>query len=170
VKNGNENYTFGIPKNPVHPTDVVMVRTTPDGQLDPNFGSGGSVYLTFGSVGSVTLPIHENDSQFPKWPLVATVNGNDLLVAGQMENGRFGNLFLARVHSDGTFDPSFGENKGWTTQMVSDNPVVTSPEHIVIKSDGTIEVQGQATYRSNSDFYPFDVEFDENGKFLGAVK
>lgn len=77
--------------------DVLVSRLTADGLLDDNFGAAGTTTLDFG--------YNESPSQL----LVAS--DDTILVGGSSQdehNATGASAFLARLHSDGTPDTSFG--------------------------------------------------------------
>jgi uncharacterized delta-60 repeat protein len=81
----------------------VMARYQPDGQLDPTFGSGGTVVTAF-------------DRTAEPWAVAIQSNGR-LVVAGSIWEGRPGRgvaepseLVLVRYLHDGAVDPDFGTN------------------------------------------------------------
>ena len=101
--------------------DVVVLRYTPDGVLDPSFGTGGVVNLT---------PI--NGEQWARG--VAVTATGRILVSARTSNG----TMLARLRSTGELDDSFGG----TTGVVG---IAGVPgEGLVLQRDGKIVVPGMA--------------------------
>ena len=75
----------------------MLVRYLPDGQLDTTFADNGVLTLPLGSTGDqINAAIQQAD-------------GN-IVIAGSSNNGAGTDFALARIHSDGTLDTSFGNN------------------------------------------------------------
>lgn len=109
------------PMRPTEPwgiteTSVRVARALPSGQLDPSFGSGGSVTTDFGLSPAMTPPFARAGVVI--YSLRAAIDQLDrVLVAGEhitsMSPGKYGpglesDGFAARLGTDGTLDPSFG--------------------------------------------------------------
>ena len=86
------------------------------GDLDPKFGVGGQVTRAIGTTSAASS-------------IVALPTG-DLLVAGSTDRS----LFIARLHANGTPDPSFGANG--VTVIVGVFP--SDPVPLAVQSDGRI--------------------------------
>lgn len=87
------------------PSQWLVVRLTPDGALDPTFGSGGIVLLDppFGGATS------GNDRPYD----VIVRPDSTLWIAGQWGwNSNLGRAVVARLTPDGALDPCFGDG-GW---------------------------------------------------------
>ena len=78
--------------------DLILARYHPDGSLDASFGAGGVVRTDFGGGDSADTLVLQRDGK--------------LVAAGRRRSGPIGNqvqdLILARYHSDGSLDASFG--------------------------------------------------------------
>jgi uncharacterized delta-60 repeat protein len=100
--------------------DVVVLRYTPDGILDPSFGAGGVVNLTITS---------------EQWARgVAVTATGRILVSARTGNG----TMLVRLRSTGELDDTFGGSTG----VVG---IVGVPgEGLVLQPDGRIVVPGMA--------------------------
>lgn len=78
--------------------DFVLARLTPDGILDPSFGSGGWMQLRLGMSSAANALSVERDGR--------------ILAAGYVRNPQSGRyqMLLMRVMPNGAPDPSFGNN------------------------------------------------------------
>jgi len=144
--------------------DFALARYNPDGSLDTSFGQDGKVTTHFDT--------DEQNSQARIQAL--TIDDNDkIVVAGRertsgnlgFSSGRY--VALARYHSDGTPDSSFGDNG----QVRVNSIRVTRVHAMAINSNGKIVIAGIAGNRwpdnfflaqYNSDGSP-DTNFGENG-------
>ncbi len=82
--------------------DATLARYRPNGSLDPSFGSDGIVTIDFG-----------DGAGFAVASSVAIDPHGRIVVAG----GSLGDFALARYHSDGSPDPSFGAGGTVTTDF-----------------------------------------------------
>ena len=130
--------------------DFALARYFPDGSLDTSFGNGGKVVTHFPGV----------DNTGSRANGVALQPDGQLLVSGAYKNeGTPRRLALARYHTDGTLDATFG-NQGRTTTTLGTGEAL--PGGIVVQSDGRIVLSGSSTTgRRNHDFAL--VRYDANG-------
>lgn len=110
-----------------------VTRYLADGTLDATFGTTGRVTTAFGSTSAAAHAV--------------AIQADGKVVVG----GTFGSNFaLARYHSDGTLDTSFGTGGTVTTDFATYADGIHS---LAIQSDGKIVAAGYATKsNSNSDF------------------
>ena len=107
--------------------DMVVLRFNPDGNLDPSFGSGGTVFTDF---------FAEDDRAYA----VAIQADGKIVVAGS--STQF--FALVRYNPDGTDDTSFGAfgDGRVRTDVSGDGPAQVNA--IAIQSDGKIVVAGRS--------------------------
>jgi uncharacterized delta-60 repeat protein len=135
--NGDLDATFGtggkieIPVPGLTPRDIALqsngqiVLAGADSQfVVARFNSDGSLDTTFGSGGSTAFNIsNERKSSALPWTLaIQTVNGEERIVlAGRNRIGNSGptTFALVRFRSDGSVDPSFGNNGSVLTNVSS---------------------------------------------------
>ena len=87
---------------------VVLARYTPQGGLDPGFGSGGTVLAPVGAApGSAALAVQGVDGE------------ERLVVAGEVGAGGSGDVGLARFRPDGSPDAGFGSGGTVTASIGS---------------------------------------------------
>jgi uncharacterized delta-60 repeat protein len=136
--------------------NFLLARYLPDGELDASFynlpfRSPGKISTDFNgaedSVDAVALQWHADD-----WKIVAAGSAFD---AGEFQFG------LARYHSNGTLDTTFGSGGRQTTDI---GPGHDSGRDMVILPDGSILVGGKA---GNADGGNFGLaRYDRNGILL----
>jgi uncharacterized delta-60 repeat protein len=118
---------------------IALARLTPNGALDPSFGSGGVQTTNITSLGRLTLvsgvAIDGSDN---------IVVGGDLAPSGVGENA----FFAARYTSNGDLDPSF--NHGAADVISASESPQTSFTGVVVERDGTVLVAGM-TQTSGTD-------------------
>jgi uncharacterized delta-60 repeat protein len=156
--------------------EMVAAKFTPSGQLDPAFGSGGSVHVSFpGSSGAVSAALQPD--------------GRIVLAGGCACGDTGGDFALARLMPDGSLDSSFGTNGEVTTSLgypqQSADAMTLDPQgrilltgwwsdgdlrnsHVVILrylADGSLD---SSWHQGESDpfAYPFDVLAQPNGDVL----
>jgi len=81
-----------------HGTQLGLMRYLPNGRLDTEFGTGGTVLTNFAVLGD---------------PAVALQPDGKIVVGGSSD----GDFALARYRSDGALDPSFGGGDTVTTPL-----------------------------------------------------
>jgi uncharacterized delta-60 repeat protein len=116
--------------------DFVLIRCRPNGTLDSSFNSGGVV----------ATPTTGNNEQATS---MALQPDGKIVVAGV--SGTFPNqdFMLARYHSYGALDSSFGTDGMVTTPLGSGNDHAAS---VVLQADGKIVLAGTSSNGSNNDF------------------
>ncbi len=109
------------------PSDFALARYTPEGVLDPTFGSGGKVTTTFGSA-----------SDFANGAVLQP--DGKIVVAGYSFQGRVGPsaFALARYMPDGSLDPSFGSGGRVMTDVGPDGTAWA----VALQRDGKIVAAG----------------------------
>jgi uncharacterized delta-60 repeat protein len=111
--------------------NFLLARLTPDGLLDPAFGTGGS-YLPAGQGISSTGVYGGNDEAFA----VAPLPDGDILVAGRGNENDFG---IARYNPDGSLDTTFGGGDGITTTNFGGDDVAYA---LAVLPDGRFVLAG----------------------------
>jgi uncharacterized delta-60 repeat protein len=137
-----------------------LARYTPDGALDPDFGSGGKVITSFGSPGGIAYDI-------------AIQADGYIVVAGYAYVVTDDEFALVRYDPNGILDDSFGVAGMVTTDMCPGG--IDRAHDVVIQPDGKIVAAGYACrpghgddfalarYTTNGDLDP-DFGVDHNGK------
>ena len=104
---------------------VLVTKSNPDGTLDTGFGTGGRAVIDL--VGSFHEAITTNPGAKETAKGVAVDRLGRLLIVGEVEGDQSAagtavdtDVFVARVHPNGTLDRSFGTNGGWTRISLSD--------------------------------------------------
>lgn len=106
--------------------DLLLVRYLPDGALDPGFGAGGIVALNLPGVTA--------------WARAAALQSDGrIVVTGVFDLFTKPDVFLARLDTDGSLDPTFG-GTGFVRTVVGGNG--SAGAAVVIEPDGTIDVAG----------------------------
>jgi uncharacterized delta-60 repeat protein len=116
--------------------DFALVRYNPEGTLDAGFGSDGIVTTAVGSGDDVAYA-------------VAVQADGKIVVAGCAFNGSDGDFALARYHSDGALDSTFGAGGIVTTAVGSGDDCAYG---LALQSDGAIVVAGFASDGGTSVF------------------
>jgi uncharacterized delta-60 repeat protein len=113
--------------------DFVMARYGITGTLDPSFGSKGRVTTDFSGANDVgrTIAIQRDDK---------------IIVVGSASNINFG---MARYNSQGSLDPTFG-NEGKVTTLVRD--YTSDAFAVAVQSDDKIVVGGLIQHETGQDF------------------
>lgn len=109
-------------------SDFSMARYFPDGSLDPSFGSGGILSFSFGLSNDYCRA------------MAIQADGKIVLAGNSGTPGNF-DFALARFHSDGSLDESFGDNGRVITDFGGQTEYLSS---VVIQDDGKILVGGHA--------------------------
>jgi uncharacterized delta-60 repeat protein len=144
------------------PSKIKVVRYTATGALDDTFGSGGSM-----PVALPTLPTYHA-------PVAATVDAEGRIVivgSASDTNGLYvGDIFVARLRSDGTPDPSFG---GGTGMVRTDLGAGDHPAGVAVLADGRIIVAGTSINGAGSTAailrYTTEGSIEPGGKLLTKV-
>jgi uncharacterized delta-60 repeat protein len=113
--------------------DFALMRYTPNGMLDPGFGTGGIVTTSFpGSGDEEALS-------------VAIQADGKIVAAGRADSAtRFAEFALARYNANGSLDATFGSGGRVVTDFATSADIAND---VVILADGKILAVGQ-TYRS----------------------
>ncbi len=117
-------------------SDIVVVRSNPDGRLDPTFGRGGKVVT---DLGGVRLTDDHARS-------VALQSDGKIVVAGYTETGdvaRGSEIAVVRYTADGRLDPSFGAGGRRLTGLGAAADDVG--QAVVVQPDGGILVAGSTS-------------------------
>ncbi len=128
----------------LNPTNSVVPRSaslqSAAGQLDPSFGSGGTLTTDFGGF--------ETTSDIALAP-----DGTSYYVAGRSSSSGApnGKIFLARYNSDGSLSASFGSS-GKVTQAIGSLGWVNRVGEIAVQADGKIVVAGTYILDNNQRF------------------
>ncbi len=109
--------------------DLAIARYDVDGNLDPTFGSGGTVTTSFGG------------GYFVLARLALQADGR-IVVVGTASNGTDFDFALARYDGDGALDPSFGGDGKVTTALGAGDDFATG---VVVQPDGKIVAAGWTT-------------------------
>jgi uncharacterized delta-60 repeat protein len=116
--------------------DFGLARYNPDGSLDTSFGIGGKVSTDFaGDFDGATALVLQPDGK--------------LVAAGLAIVGARAIFALARYHSDGCLDASFGAGGKVTTDFGGDD---NRPFALVLQPDGKLVAAGSAVTASSEDF------------------
>ncbi len=110
------------------------------------YGSDGSLDTTFGIGGKAVTPIGSFDDEANA---IAIQSNGEIVAAGYTYNGSDNDFALARYHTDGSLDATFGAGGIVTTSIGSGNDVANA---VAIESDGKIVAAGLTNNGSNYDF------------------
>lgn len=110
-------------------SDIAVARYLSDGSLDASFGSGGKV---------VTDLFGSNDAGNA---LVIQPDGKIIVAGSAYRNGTVEDFALARYHSNGTLDLSFGASGKVATDFFNRSDEVAA---LVLQPDGKIVAAGSA--------------------------
>ncbi len=109
-----------------HP-DVALARFTPEGRLDPTFGSGGKVLTDIGGDG------YAFD--------VAIQSDGGIVVVGQRRTPQNDRIFMQRYRPNGTLDPGFGDGGtviiGFGRRYQTANAVAMTPADRIVIAGST---------------------------------
>lgn len=115
-------------------SDISLMRYNDDGSLDPSFGTDGIVTTDFGSPSEGASDI--------------TIQANgQILVTGFVNNANR-DFALARYHSDGSLDLSFGE----AGKVITDLGGYDGGSVVSLQFDNKVIVAGSRTISGNRDF------------------
>lgn len=115
-------------------TDFGLARYSPDGTLDGSFGAAGIVITDFGGGQDLALRV------------AVQPDGNIVAAGTATVAGSGFDFALARYHSDGSMDDSFGTDGLVTMDFTGGQDAITGLE---ILSDGGILASGPAVNRFN---------------------
>ena len=108
--------------------DFALMRFNRDGSLDPTFGSGGKVTTDFAG----------SPFGFDVANSVAIQSDGKIIAGGMVQSGDFG---LARYHTDGSLDSTFGTGGKVITEVSSSGDAISA---LAIQSNGKIVAAGYA--------------------------
>ncbi len=117
-------------------SDIVIVRSTPDGRPDPTFGRGGKVVTDLGGVRATDDHARS----------VALQSDGKIVVAGYTETGdvaRGSEIAVVRYTADGRLDPGFGAGGRRLTGLGAAADDVG--QAVVVQPDGRILVAGSTS-------------------------
>src|SRR5439155_1723132 len=138
-------------------TVFALVRYNTDGSLDGNFGAGGKVTTSIGSI---------DDEVFA----LALQPDGKLVVAGYTSSASNTGFALARYNADGSLDTGFGTGGKVTTAIGS---VDDEAFALVLQPDGKLVAAGYTNDGSNEDFalarYRADGTLDGSFRTGGTV-
>jgi uncharacterized delta-60 repeat protein len=113
--------------------DFAVARFEAEGTPDTELGGTGRITTSFGGDDVAKA--------------VALAGGNKIVVVGSYDGGK--GFAVARYKTDGTLDPTFGEDGKVTTEFPTGG---ASAEAVVIQSDGKVVVAGTVSNGSETDF------------------
>ncbi len=128
-------YHRNVAQAPARGYDMSIVRVLPDGQLDPDFGVDGLIQIDSGDDGDAGFAL-------------ARQSDGKLLVAGRIDSGAYSDFGLARLHSNGSIDTSFGEvsgdaRRGFVRINIGPSAFLNDEARAVaVQADGGIVVAG----------------------------
>ncbi len=135
VAGGAGNPPYGVP------TEFAVARFHSDGTLDASFGTGGEVVSNLGDTTSTDTEVAN--------AVLLQPDGKIVLGGGQFLNyDSQSNFALLRLNSDGTPDPSFG-NDGVVSTVVPNNSFIDSLSGLALQPDGKIVAVGTNFNPSN---------------------
>jgi uncharacterized delta-60 repeat protein len=109
---------------------MTVTRLTPNGSLDPTFGTGGTATIDFGSLADITGG-------------AALQPDGKIVVAGYSQDTE--DVALARLNANGSPDPTFGT----AGKATVDFGVATFGFAVALQPNGRIVVAGQKTGRDD---------------------
>ncbi len=134
IQSGDQIVVAGPPASWMTPYDIQVVRWTPDGSSDSNFGSGGLQTVDW-----------EYDDPFGTSQTLATLDGDDIVLAVKTGDGE---ISVVRLLAEGGFDASFGDaghasvplgTNEWATVEFASLTVDSSGGVILASSSSTSE-------------------------------
>lgn len=132
------------------PNGLTIVRLTPNGALDPTFGSKGISPKTPNSGGNCA------------WGIAVQPNGQ-IIAVGQTTGPTATDIYVCRFNADGTVDKTFGTKGSVETDI---NNHYSDAQAVALEPDGTIVVAGfagtQATFAQQIDDFVV-VRYNANG-------
>lgn len=127
------------------------------GQLDPNFGMQGKVFLRF-----------ENGLQIIQAGAVAIGPDDKILVAGAATNDASESMYgLARLNADGSVDAGFG-NAGIVTGVFKKGHEASASSVLLLEDNGVILVGRHVENRDPRITYRALARFDEAGDLVAT--
>ncbi|MEO8710607.1 MAG: T9SS type A sorting domain-containing protein [Parafilimonas sp.] len=135
---GNGTYTNGF----------LLIRYTPEGNIDSSFGKSGSIITDF----------HLGRAYCSAVKIQAD---NKIIAAGAVNDGGYNHIALARYNNDGSLDESFG--KSGLVDFNIEFQINAFVTDMVIQPDGKILVTGNSDKGINGSLLPFIVRFNSNG-------
>jgi uncharacterized delta-60 repeat protein len=119
----------GVTLGPIGAFDFALARYSPNGALDPSFGTGGIVSTDIAG-----------NSDYAR-ALVQQADGK-LVAAGRTDTATSTDFGLARYNPDGTLDASFGTSGTVTTDIATNN--IDEARALVRQADGRLVAAGFA--------------------------
>jgi uncharacterized delta-60 repeat protein len=116
-----------------HHIHVMVARLNPDGSFDGTFGTAGQIAQP-ALVGSAHALAVQGDGR--------------IVLAGFAAVGEQGQLLVARLNPNGTFDGTFASGGAFTTQLGTGTFPETEAYGLALQPDGRILVDGYATVAS----------------------
>lgn len=145
--------------------DFTTIRYNTDGSIDHSFGTNGTVFTNFIN----TTPSEANDSAGE----IFIQNNGNIIVAGRVHHLAF-DYGIARYHSDGTPDLTFGQNGQVTTNTLRQESGNAGKETaMAVQSDGKIIIGGFTQTNTGNNLFALtrletngnpDSTFGEGGK------
>jgi uncharacterized delta-60 repeat protein len=149
----------GTVNTPAGKHDFFVMRLTPDGALDPTFGTGGMI------TGDI-----KNGTEDLANALVVQPNGQ--IVVGGQTFIAYGEFAVARYNENGSLDSTFGDYGVYT--IIFNNPA--SCQAMALQDDGKVVLVGNvsSSFNSKIDFAvaritpqgKVDFSFDVNGMLI----
>lgn len=134
-------------------TDLIAVRLTPNGQLDPTFGTGGKQVFGFAADEGAT-------------GLVLQPDGGILVAGTSFEGASDYDIFLARLTPVGQLDPTFGPGG----RVVTDFGGTESASGLAVQADGKVVVGGTVARPDGSqDFAAVRYDVSDAGPAPGSI-
>lgn len=148
---GATNVTFGQ-------NDFALVRLTPVGSLDTDFGTDGKVTTHFGNGGDIGYD-------------AAVQPDGKIVIAGSSTNGKNNDFALARYNSNGSLDNTFGSEGKVSTDFFGEDD---SSYGMFLLPNGKIVLAGYSTKNTQSDFAiaqylpdgSLDSDFNNSGRVM----
>lgn len=146
---GATNVTFGQ-------NDFALIRLTPAGSLDTDFGTDGKTTTHFGDGGDIGYD-------------VAIQLDGKILIGGSSTNGKNNDFAIVRYNSNGSLDMTFGSDGKVRTDFHGEDD---SSYGMFLMPNGKIMLAGYTTKNTQSDFAvaqylsdgSLDSSFNGNGK------
>lgn len=140
--------TTGLSKNPATSSfELAVSRFLPNGDPDTSFGTAnGTVYISLGQLGSI-------GGQTPKVQL--TPDGKIVAAASSMGSGTSNDIFVCRLDSTGTLDPTFNGTGKLSFDMTGQVSLPDMANALDIDANGNIWLAGV----TRNGFSPLDNDF-----------
>jgi uncharacterized delta-60 repeat protein len=136
IQSDGKIVAVGLSSNSATADDFALARYNADGSLDSTFGSGGKVTTDFAG----------SSFGFDEANSVAIQSDGRIIAGGMAQSGDFG---LARYHTDGSLDITFGTSGKVITEISSSVDAISA---LAIQSDGKIVAAGYALSIVGYDF------------------